>query len=126
MLRKSNCIHQVTHAWPLLPLIIETHQNIETGEQQSRSRLLKKAACAAVSLSGLVATTPFILGSNSASAEVPALAAEEVRTTTFVAPALAAEEKFEYFKFDVQLSEGETGSFTVEVRPGKKMFGATA
>lgn len=97
-----------------------------TGQQQSRGRFLKKAACAAVSLSGLIATAPFILGGNSASAEVPALAEGEVRTTTFVAPALAAEEKFEYFKFDVQLSEGETGSFTVEVRPGEKMTGGSA
>jgi len=101
--------------------------NLTGAQQQSRGRFIKKAACAAVSLSGLIATAPFILGGNSAaSAEVPALAEEEVRATTFVAPALAAEEEFEYFKFDVQLSEGETGSFTVEVRPGKKMFGATA
>lgn len=72
---------------------------------------------------------PLILGGNEA-AVAPALAAAEEtrRSAAAVAPALAAEDvkstAYEYVQFDVQLSDGEAGSFVVEVRPDWAPVGA--
>lgn len=57
------------------------------------------------------------------SASDSALAVEEsaknrVSSAAVVPPALAVENQFDYVKFDVQLSDTESGSFVVEVRPG--------
>lgn len=93
--------------------------------QQPRGRFIRKAACAAASLTGLVVAAPLLLGGNEAVA--PALAEETRRSAAAVAPALAAEDvasKYEYVKFDVQLSETESGSFIVEVRPDWAPLGA--
>ena len=107
-------------AWPpLCPPVASTAQ------QQSRGRFIGKAACAAASLTGLVVAAPLLLGGKEA---VPPAHAEETRrSAAAVAPALAAEDvasKYEYVKFDVQLSEGESGSFIVEVRPDWAPLGA--
>ncbi|CAM9916066.1 unnamed protein product [Pylaiella littoralis] len=94
------------------------------GPQQPRGRFIAKAAaCAAASLTGLVVAAPLLSASDSA------LAAEESAknkfgSTAVVAPALAVDEQFEYVKFDVQLSDAESGSFVVEVRPDWAPLGA--
>ncbi|CBN77817.1 Peptidyl-prolyl cis-trans isomerase, cyclophilin type [Ectocarpus siliculosus] len=95
------------------------------GGTQPRGRFIAKAACAAASLTGLVVTAPFIVGSDSADG-VAAVVAETARNVA-VAPALADEElgsKPSYVKFDVQLSDEESGSFVVEVRPDWAPLGA--
>ncbi|CAM9784431.1 unnamed protein product [Ectocarpus sp. 8 AP-2014] len=95
------------------------------GGTQPRGRFIAKAACAAASLTGLVVTAPFIVGSDSVDG-VAAVAAEAARNVA-VAPALAEEElgsKPSYVKFDVQLSDEESGSFVVEVRPDWAPLGA--
>lgn len=100
------------------------HDTTNRKGQQPRERFIRKAACAAASLTGLVVAAPLLLGGSEAVA--PALA-EETSRSAAVAPALAAEDvtsKFEYVKFDVQLSEGESGSFVVEVRPDWAPIGA--
>ncbi|CAM9414655.1 unnamed protein product [Ectocarpus sp. 12 AP-2014] len=95
------------------------------GGTHPRGRFIAKAACAAASLTGLVVAAPFIVGSDSADG-VAAMAAETARNVA-VAPALAEEEsgsKPSYVKFDVQLSDEESGSFVVEVRPDWAPLGA--
>lgn len=98
-----------------------------TKGQQPRARFIRKAACAAVSLTGLVVTAPLLLGNNEVVA--PAVAEETSRrSVASVAPAVADEDvvsKFDYIQFDVQLSEGESGSFIVEVRPDWAPIGAS-
>ncbi|CAM9781400.1 unnamed protein product, partial [Hapterophycus canaliculatus] len=95
------------------------------GMPEPRSRFMAKtAACAAASLTGLF-VAPLLVGSDSAAA----IAADgsRGRMDAVIAPAVAAEAataQFDYVKFDVQLSDSETGSFVVEVRPDWAPIGA--
>lgn len=80
--------------------------------------MAKTAACAAASITGLF-VAPLLVGSNNAAAI--AADSNSGRLGGVVAPAVAAEAAtthFDYVKFDVQLSDAETGFFVVEVRPG--------
>ncbi|CAN0411877.1 unnamed protein product, partial [Ectocarpus sp. 12 AP-2014] len=99
--------------------------SVGNGGTQPRGRFIAKAACAAASFTGLIVAAPFIVGSDSADG-VAAVVAETARNVA-VAPALAEEEsgsKPSYVKFDVQLSDEESGSFVVEVRPDWAPLGA--
>lgn len=88
------------------------------GPQHPRGRFIAKAAaCAAASLTGLVVAAPFLSASDGALA-VEESAKNKVSSAAVIAPALAVESQFDYVKFDVQLSDSESGSFIVEVRPG--------